>query len=85
VPGTALVLNLHSPTYCQTVYGGNDPKQIARRFSELDPSAPASLMKRWNRERLSTNIPRKLEKLQDLPQQLARFIAVASEQLPEQG
>lgn len=84
-PGTALVFNLRNPGYCQTVYGGSGEKDIARRFSEADPRLPARLMKAWRKERLSASIPRKLEKLNDLPQQLAPFIEVVSEQHQDRG
>lgn len=83
--GTALLLNLRNPAYCETVYGGSGAKEIARRFSEVDPACPAALLKLWKRERLSTSLPRKLEKTEDLPERLARFIAVVSEQAQEPG
>ncbi len=77
---TALVLNLRNPAYCETACGGSDPQHIARRFSEVDPKAPAKLTERWKSDRLTTRIPRKLERTSDLPRKLARFIAIASEQ-----
>jgi hypothetical protein len=83
--GTALVLNLKNTAYVETVYGGNDLKSIARRFSEVVPRLPAKLMSTWRRDRLTTTIPRKFENMNDLPQRLATFIAVASEELEENG
>jgi len=79
--GTALVLNLRNASYCQTVYGGSEPKRIAARFSEVDPKVAGKLIKSWRRERLSTRIPRKVEGMRDLPRRLARFIGVASREL----
>lgn len=83
--GTALVLNLSKPEYCQTVYGGTDPKCIAERFSRVDPKKRAELMETWRRERLAIRIPRKYEGLEDLPRRLAPFIAAASEALQKEG
>ena len=82
--GTALVLNLSKAAYCQTVYGGADEKSIAQRFSRVDPKKPAELMDSWRRERRSTRIPRKYERLEDLPHRVAPFIAEASEKLQMQ-
>lgn len=79
--GTALVLNLRHEAYRATVYGGHDEQAIAQRFSQVDPRTVASLMKTWRRERLAARIPRSFESLKDLPQRLATFIALASDQL----
>ena len=79
--GTALVLNLRNVSYCQTVYGGAEPIKIAARFSEVDPKAVRTLTKSLRREKLSTRIPQKVEKMSDLPQRLARFIGLASREL----
>ena len=82
LPGTPLVLNLRNPSYCQTVYGGQDLQRIAARFSAIDHNLPDQLMKTWRQEDLSARIPRKLESLKDLPRKLAPFIAVAFTELP---
>jgi len=79
--GTALVLNLRNASYSKTVYGGQCPRSLAARFSRIDPRLPRQLMKKWRRDRLSMRIPRKLESVSDLPDQLAPFIAAASCQL----
>ncbi len=79
--GTALVLNIRNAGYCQTVYGGTDPKSIAERFSKVNPKIPANLMKSWRRERHSTRIPRRFEGMKNLPQRLALFIFAAFEML----
>lgn len=79
--GTALVLNLRNDSYCDTVYGGTDPQNIADRFSEVDPWLPAKLLKTWRSERLSARIPRKFETVGNLPEQLIPFIVIASEKL----
>lgn len=80
LPAVPLVLNLRNASYCETVYGGQQPANIAARFSVVKSTQPADLMKTWRREKLSTRIPRKLEGLENLPQRLAKFIAVALEE-----
>jgi hypothetical protein len=72
-----LVLNLRNTSYCEVVYGGADTQSIAERFSAVDPKLPAQLLKSWRREKLSVRLPRKFERLKNLPQLLARFINVA--------
>lgn len=76
--GTALLLNLRNASYCETVYGTATPKNLADRFSEVDPRLPRQLMKAWRRDRLSMRIPRKFESVTNLPDQLAPFIAAVS-------
>ena len=80
---TPLVLNLKNVSYCETVYGGVEPQNIADRFSAVDPRLPARLLKRWHEEKLSMRLPRKFENLKGLPQELARFIHVAYKELQE--
>jgi hypothetical protein len=77
LPAVPLVLNLTNQSYCETVYGGQEPAKVAARFSAVNSDLPAQLIKTWKREKLSTKIPRKLEGLQNLPHKLAKFIAVA--------
>jgi hypothetical protein len=77
LPAVPLVLNLNNRSYCETVYGGQEPAKIAARFSAVSSDLPAQLITTWKREKLSMKIPRKLEGLQNLPQELAKFIAVA--------
>lgn len=74
---TPLLLNLRNASYCETVYGGSEPQRIAERFSVVDPDVPCQLLKSWRREKLSVRLPRKFERLPNLPQRLTRFIRVA--------
>ena len=76
-----LVLNLRNASYCETVYGGTDFQKIADRFSAVDPSVPAQLLKGWRQEKLSVRLPRKFEREKSLPKRLARFIGVAFKEL----
>ena len=76
-----LVLNLRNASYCETVYGGTEFQRIAERFSAVDPSVPTQLLKSWRQEKISVRLPRKFERHTSLPQQLARFIAVAYKEL----
>jgi hypothetical protein len=80
-PSMPLLLNLANSSYCQTVYGGIEPEQIAAVFSRVDPKAPAQLMKTWRREKLSTTIPQQLGRLENLPQRVAAFISLAAKEL----
>ena len=83
--GTALVLNLRNTSYCETVYGGAEPGRIAARFSTVDPKIPVKLMEDWRRERLSKRIPRKFERIDDLPQKLSRYLSMISRELNQGG
>ena len=78
---TPLVLNLRNASYCETVYGGTDFEIIAARFSTVDPRVPSELLKRWRKDKRTVRLPRKFERHNGLPQQLARFIGVAFKQL----
>jgi len=78
---TPLVLNLKNTRYCQTVYGGSEPERIAERFSAVPPRAVANITQAWKQEKVSMRIPRKLERLPDLPRRLAPFLALASREL----
>jgi hypothetical protein len=78
---TPLVLNLRNADYCETVYGGAEPQSIAERFSLVDPQVPSQLLESWRREKLHVRLPRKVERLTDFPQRLARFLDVAYTQL----
>jgi len=80
-PAVPLVLNLNNRDYCDTVYGGSDAQRIAERFSRVDPQDPATLLKSWRQENISHRMPRKLEKLRNLPERVARFITVAVKEL----
>lgn len=82
-PAVPLVLNLDNRDYCDTVYGGSDAQQIAERFSRVDPQNPATLLESWRQENISHRMPRKLEKLRNLPERVARFITVAVKELRE--
>lgn len=81
LPATPLVLNLNNTGYCETVYGGNEFERIAERFSAVDPKMPAEVMHTWKSDRLSTAMPRKLEKLMSLPKRTARFLGIAAREL----
>jgi hypothetical protein len=80
-PAVPLVRNLSNRDYCETVYGGSKPEDIATRFSRVDPECAAALLTSWQQETSQHRIPRKLEKLENLPERLARFISVAIDQL----
>jgi hypothetical protein len=80
-PAVPLVLNLNNRNYCETVYGGSEAEHIADRFSRVDPQDPATLLESWRREKISHRMPRKLEKLRNLPARVARFISLAIKQL----
>jgi len=82
-PAVPLLRNLANQSYCQTVYGGNAPEQIADRFSCLNPKEPAKLLKSWRHETIVKRIPRKFEKLANFPQRLASFISTAISKLRE--
>ena len=76
-----LVLNLRNASYCKTVYGGSDFQEIADRFSAVDPSVPAQLLKSWRQEKVLVRLPRKFERLASLPGRLAPFIGIAFKEL----
>jgi hypothetical protein len=80
-PAVPLVLNLNNRDYCETVYGGSNAQQIAERFSHVDPQEPATLVGSWRQENISHRMPRKLEKLRNLPECVARFITIAIKEL----
>ena len=69
-----LVFNLRNPSYCEVVYGAADAQSIAERFSAVDPSLTAQLLKSWRQEKLLVRLPRKFENLKHLPHWLDRFI-----------
>jgi hypothetical protein len=80
-PATPLLINLRNSSYCQTVYGGQEPEKIAARFSAVDPKKPAQLLKAWREDRAATKMPGKLASLKTLPKQVARFLSVAAKAL----
>jgi hypothetical protein len=80
-PTPLIIINLGNASYCETVYGGSTPDKIAARFSSVDPKRARKLMKTWRADQISTRLPRKLEVLNILPTQLARFLSVAVRQL----
>jgi len=82
-PAVPLLRNLTNQSYCQTVYGGTAPEQIADRFSRVNPEQPAKLLKSWRQDTIVKRIPRKLEKLANFPERLARFISTAIDELRE--
>jgi hypothetical protein len=80
-PAVPLVRNLSNRDYCETVYGGSEPEHIAARFSRVDPEAPVKLLTSWRQETILDRIPRRLEKLTNLPERLSRFISMAITEL----
>lgn len=80
-PAAPLVMNLRNTSYCDTVFGGRESVKIAQRFSSVDPKAPAELLKTWRQEKVSTQLPRKLVRSKSLPIKVARFLAVAVNEL----
>jgi hypothetical protein len=75
-PAVPLVMNLTNREYCETVYGGSEPGQIADRFSRVDPQAPVKLLESWRQDRISHRMPHKIEKQENLPKRLAAFFAM---------
>jgi hypothetical protein len=82
-PAVPLMRNLTNRDYCEIVYGGSEPERIADRFSRVDPKAIAELLSSWRQETMRNRIPRKLEKLANFPQRLARFISMVINELHE--
>ncbi len=80
-PAVPLVMNLTNRDYCETVYGGSEPEQIADRFSRVDPEAPAKLLQSWRQEKISHRMPHKIEKQKNLPKRMAGFIAMLTKEL----
>jgi hypothetical protein len=80
-PAVPLVMNLTNREYCETVYGGSEPVQIADRFSRVDPEAPTKLLESWRQERISHRMPHRIEKQKDLPRRVAGFIAMVTKEL----
>lgn len=78
---TPLLLNLKNTNYCETVFGGSDPETIAERFSLVDAILPRHLLRRWRREKLALRLPRKFERLPNLPQRLTRFLRAVCNKL----
>jgi len=81
LPAVPLLRNLTNRDYCETVFGGNEPQHIADRFSRVEPEGPTKLLKSWRQETILNRIPRKLEKLANFPERLARFISMAIKEL----
>ena len=76
-PGSVLIENLKNREYCQTVYGGRGEEVIAARFSTVDPKAAALEMESWKKDRRTSWLPRKLERMTDLPSRLATILRAA--------
>jgi hypothetical protein len=76
--GTILLQNLRDTSYRKTVYGGPGEEEMARRFSDVDPRHAAQVMQVWKGDRATCRLPRKLERMKDLPGQLAEVIRKAS-------
>ena len=56
-------------------------QSIAERFSAVDPSVPAQLLKSWRQHKLLVRLPQKLECLKNFLQRLARFIGFVFKEL----
>ena len=80
-PSMPLIQNLHNVSYCSAVYGGREMKNLAERFSQVDFKAVKQLMDSWRTEQVTTRLPRQLEAKSDLPDKIARFLAVAITEL----
>jgi hypothetical protein len=72
-----LRLNLRYTNCCETVFGRSEPQRIAERFSLVEANVPRQLLPRWRREKLSSRLPRKIERLSNLPQRVTRFLRAA--------
>ena len=83
--GTALLENLKNREYCQTVYGGMGEQEIAARFSAVDPKDVNLVMKGWKKDRQTSRLPRKLERMKNLPSRLVPVILVAGGRLRQRG
>jgi hypothetical protein len=75
--GIMLLQNLKNTEYVKTVYGGPGEDRIATRFCTVDPALPAQVMQSWKKDRSTTRLPRKLERLKDLPSRLAAVVRAA--------
>jgi hypothetical protein len=78
---TPLLLNLRNTNYRETVFGGSEPQRIAERFSFVDANVPRQLLRRWRREKLALRLPRKFERVPNLPQRLIRFLCAVCKKL----
>ena len=78
MPAPAMLLqNLRHADYRRTVYGGQTEEDMARRFSQVDRSQVLKVMKAWREDRTITRLPRKLERITDIPDRLATFVKAA--------
>lgn len=75
--GTMLLQNLGHPEYLATVYGGYEESDMAERFSKVDPAMPAKVVKGWKKDRATSRLPRKLERMDTLPCQLLSWLREA--------
>ena len=79
--GAVLLENLKNREYRQTVYGAMGEEELAARFSSVDPRDVNQVMKGWKKDRLTSRLPRKLERMKDLPSRLAPVIQAACRRL----
>jgi hypothetical protein len=75
--GAMLLQNLRHADYRATVYGGQTEEDMARRFSEIDRAEVAQVTKTWKEDRATTRLPRKLERMTDLPERLSIIVQAA--------
>ena len=59
------------------VYGGQTEEDMARRFSQVDRNQVVQVMRAWKEDSTTTRLPRKLERITDLPDRLATFVKEA--------
>ena len=83
--GTVLLENLKNREYCRTVYGGMSEQEIAARFSTVDPKDVNLVMKGWKKDRQTSRLPRKLERMKNLPSLLAPVIPAEAGRLRQSG
>jgi hypothetical protein len=79
--GTPLVLNMSHSDYCETVYGGTKVDDLATRFSLVDPKKLEQVLTTWRKKQSSLRLPRKIERLKELPKHFTRFINIAVDRL----
>ena len=86
MPAAAVLLqNLRQTEYRKTVYGGLEEEDIAARFSAVDPAKVAEVMRNWRQDRLTSRLPRKLERSRNLPARLAGFVKAVNRTLRERA
>jgi hypothetical protein len=75
--GALLLQNLRHADYRRTVYGGLTEQDMARRFSQVDRAQIVHVRNAWKEDSATTRLPRKLERMADLPDRLVSFVKAA--------